>query len=67
MRSDAQRRADAAYRQKPETRERQKAAYKSVACMLPPDIAEQFREKCAERGTTVSAVLKAAVEKFMSE
>ena len=63
MRSEAQRRADAAYNKKVIAEKR----YSQLKCSIPTADAEAFKAKCAESGTTVNAVLTAAVRKFMEE
>lgn len=63
MRTEAQRRADAAY----EKKVAESGRYKNVACKLLASDAEAFKTKCAKSGTTVNAVLTAAVRKFMEE
>lgn len=61
MRSDAQRRADAAYRQT-HTDDRT-----TLTVRLPTDQAKMFKDACAERDTTVNAVLRFAIEKYIAE
>lgn len=41
--------------------------YKKLACKVKAEEAEEFEAKCRERGTTVNAVLTAAVRDFMKE
>ena len=61
MRSESQRRADAAYRQKTNA---EKAV---VGCQIARPLATEFKQKCAENGTTPNAILKAAIEKYITE
>lgn len=63
MRTDAQRRADAAYRKK--NAAKIAAAEKMIATHVPREMAERFKSACAANGTTGNAVLKAAVEKYV--
>ena len=60
-RSEAQRRADAAYNKKISGK------YKNVTCKLRATDAEQFKLRCREKGTTPNAVLTDAVRKYMKE
>ena len=63
MRSEAQRRADTAY--KARHADEIKAKYKLVAAQLPIKLAEQFKQACTEQGTTMNAVLTQAVKSFL--
>lgn len=65
MRSEAQRRADAAYRQRHAEELRNKYAHISLS--LPRDLAERFKAACAEQGTTVNAVLTNAAKEFVKK
>ena len=56
--TEAQRRAKQKYEAK---------AYTTSGCRLRREDAEAFSAACKARGTTVNAVLKATVDKFMSE
>ena len=58
-RTEAQRRADAAYNKKVAAR------YKNVTCKLLAADAEQFKLRCREKGTTPNAVLTAAVKEYL--
>ena len=42
-------------------------AYTTIGCRMRREEAEAFSAACKARGTTVNAVLKATVDKFMSE
>ena len=65
MRTDAQRRADAAYRKK--NAAKVAAAEKIVATHVPREVAERFQTACAANGTTGNAVLKTAIEKYVED
>ena len=65
MRSESQRRADAAYRKK--NAAKIAAAEKIVAAHIPRETAEKFQAACSANGTTPNAVLKAAIEKYIME
>lgn len=61
MRSESQRRADAAYNLKRQN------DYKIVAAKLPRAVAEAFAAACKEKGTTPNAVLTAEVKNFLEK
>lgn len=56
--TDAQRRAKQKYEAK---------AYTTIGCRMRREEAEAFSTACRAHGTTINAVLKAAVDKFMEE
>lgn len=64
-RSESQRRADAAYRKK--NAAKVAAAEKMIATHVPRETAERFQAACAANGTTGNAVLRKAIEKYLSE
>ena len=39
----------------------------TLACKVRKDYAEEVRKKAKERGDTVNAILKAALDKYMEE
>lgn len=56
--TEAQRRAKQKYEAK---------AYTTIGCRMRREEAEALSAACKARGTTINAVLRAAVDKFMAE
>ena len=48
-------------------REYNRRACGAVIAYLPKDTAEAFKRKCADSGTSQASVIRAAVEKFLSD
>ena len=42
-------------------------AYGAVTAYLPKEMAEAFKQKCAETGISQAAIVRAAVEKFLAD
>lgn len=58
-RTDAQKKADAAYR---ETRAQR---FKTLRCQVPRAVAEEFEAACSDAGTNTNQVLSNAVKKYV--
>lgn len=61
MRSEAQRRADAAY----DAKVRASGKYKNLTCKLLAEEAEAFRIQCSKDGTTPNAFLVAKIREYI--
>lgn len=62
MRSEAQKAADRRY----EAKRMAAGTHKILSCKIAADRAEQFKQACQEDGTTVNAILAAAVEAYLA-
>lgn len=40
-------------------------AYDMISVRVPKELAEQFKQKCAERGIPQAQVIKGAIEEFL--
>ncbi len=41
--------------------------YDTISIRVPKETAEQFKEKCAERGVSQAQVIKAAIQSFLEQ